>query len=164
MFSDARSLAALSAIAGIGMLGGAFAFQHLGGLDPCVLCIYQRWAWAAVIAASVLALAFARNGAAARILLVLTGLAMLIGAGLAGFHVGVEQHWWAGTSECSGITGKAQTVEELKRQLFATPVTRCDEVAWSLAGISMAGWNLILSLTGAVLLIWQLTRIQRRHP
>ena len=164
MFSDARSLAALSVIAGIGMLGGAFAFQHLGGLDPCVLCIYQRWAWAAVIAASVLALAFARNGAAARILLVLTALAMLIGAGLAGFHVGVEQHWWAGTSECSGITGKAQTVEELKRQLFATPVTRCDEVAWSLAGISMAGWNLILSLTGAVLLIWQLTRIQRRHP
>ena len=164
MFSDARSLAALSAIAGIGMLGGAFAFQHLGGLDPCVLCIYQRWAWAAVIAASVLALAFARNGAAARILLVLSALAMLTGAGLAGFHVGVEQHWWAGTSECSGITGKAQTVEELKRQLFATPVTRCDEVAWSLAGISMAGWNLILSLTGAVLLIWQLTRIQRRHP
>ena len=164
MFSDARSLAALSAIAGIGMLGGAFAFQHLGGLDPCVLCIYQRWAWAAVIAASVLALAFARNGAAARILLVLSALAMLTGAGLAGFHVGVEQHWWAGTSECSGITGKAQTVEELKRQLFATPVTRCDEVAWSLAGISMAGWNLILSLTGAVLLIWQLTRIPRRHP
>ena len=83
MFYDARSLAALSAIAGIGMLGGAFAFQHLGGLDPCVLCIYQRWAWAAVIAASVLALAFARNGAAARILLVLTALAMLIWAGLA---------------------------------------------------------------------------------
>ena len=164
MFSDAHSLAALSAIAGICMLGGAFAFQHLGGLDPCVLCIYQRWAWAAVIAASVLALAFARNGAAARILLVLSALAMLTGAGLAGFHVGVEQHWWAGTSECSGITGKAQTVEELKRQLFATPVTRCDEVAWSLAGISMAGWNLILSLTGAVLLIWQLTRIPRRHP
>jgi disulfide bond formation protein DsbB len=80
---------------------------------------------------------------------------MLIGAGIAGFHVGVEQQWWAGTAECGGLTGQAKTVEELKAQLFATPVTRCDAVAWSLFGISMAGWNLIVSAAGGVLLAWQ---------
>lgn len=137
------------------MLGAAFAFQHLGGLDPCVLCVYQRWPWAAVIAAGLLALLTARHAGIARLLLGLAAIAMLIGAGIAGFHVGVEQQWWAGTSECGGVTGQAKTVAELKAQLFATPVTRCDAVAWSLLGISMAGWNLIVSAAGGVLLAWQ---------
>ncbi len=137
------------------MLGAAFAFQHLGGLDPCVLCLYQRWPWVAVIAAGVLALLAARHAGSARVMLGLAAIAMLTGAGIAGFHVGVEQQWWAGTSECGGVTGQAKTVEELKAQLLATPVTRCDEIAWSLFGISMAGWNLIVSAAGGVLLAWQ---------
>ena len=89
--------------------------------------------------------------------LALAGLAMIAGAGIAGFHVGVEQHWWAGTSECGAQSGAPQTVEALKQQLLATAVTRCDEIAWSLFGISMAGYNLILSLAGAVVLAWSLT-------
>lgn len=137
------------------MLGAAFAFQHLGGLDPCVLCVYQRWPWVAVIAAGVLALLAARHAGPARVMLGLAAIAMLTGAGIAGFHVGVEQQWWAGTSECGGVTGQAKTVEELKAQLLATPVTRCDEITWSLFGISMAGWNLIVSAAGGVLLAWQ---------
>lgn len=137
------------------MLGAAFAFQHLGGLDPCVLCLYQRWPWVAVIAAGVLALLAARHAGPARVMLGLAAIAMLTGSGIAGFHVGVEQQWWAGTSECGGVTGQAKTVEELKAQLLATPVTRCDEIAWSLFGISMAGWNLIVSAAGGVLLALQ---------
>lgn len=137
------------------MLGAAFAFQHLGGLDPCVLCVYQRWPWVAVIAAGVLALLAARHAGTARVMLGLAAIAMLTGAGIAGFHVGVEQQWWAGTSECGGVTGQAKTVEDLKAELLATPVTRCDEIAWSLFGISMAGWNLIVSAAGGVLLAWQ---------
>lgn len=148
-------LAILTSLLGAAMLGGAFAFQHLGGLDPCVLCIYQRWPWVAVIATGLLALAAARNAGLARALLGVAAVAMLAGAGIAGFHVGVEQQWWAGTSECGGVTGQAKTIEELKAQLFATPVTRCDEIAWSLLGISMAGWNLIVSAAGGVLLAWQ---------
>ena len=154
---DLPGLAILTALLGAAMLATAFAFQHMGGLDPCVLCIYQRWPWVAVIAAGLLALATTKAGPAgiARLLLGLAAIAMLTGAGIAGFHVGVEQHWWAGTSECGGVTGQAKTVEELKAQLMATPVTRCDEVAWSLLGISMAGWNLIVSAAGGVLLAWQ---------
>ncbi len=164
MHCDPRTLAALTFALGLAVLGGAFAFQHWGGLDLCVLCVYQRWAWVAVIATAALALALSGWKALAITFLVLALLALLASAGLAGFHVGVEQHWWAGTSECGGQTGKAKTLAELKAQLMATPVTRCDEVAWSLAGISMAGWNMILSLGGAVLLAWQLLSHQRSNP
>lgn len=164
MHSEVRLLAGFCVAAGTGMLGGALAFQHLGGLSPCVLCLYQRWPWLAVICLGVLALVLASKPTMSKALLGLAVLAMLIGAGIAAFHVGVEQHWWAGTSECGGLTGKATTIEDLKRQLMATPVTRCDEVAWSMAGISMAGWNMILSLGGAVLLAWRLLALPRRHP
>ncbi len=77
-------------------------------------------------------------------------MAFLVGAGLAAFHVGVEQHWWAGTAECGANFGPAGSVEELRRRLLAQAVVRCDEVAWSLFGISMAGYNFLLSLALAV--------------
>lgn len=132
----------------LALLAGAFAFQHLGGLAPCVLCIWQRWphAIAAVLAlvAGLLTPA-GRGGAAAAWLMVAAGVMLLAGAGIAGFHVGVEQHWWEGTAEC-GTTETAASVAELKARLLETPVARCDEVAWSLLGISMAGWNLLLSV------------------
>ena len=69
----------------------------------------------------------------------------LAGAGLAGFHVGVEQHWWAGLAACEG--GPAgETVAELRERLLNAPPARCDEVAWPLLGLSMAAWNGLLSL------------------
>ena len=84
MLSDARILAALAVLAGVAMLGGAFAFQHLGGLDPCVLCIYQRWAWAAVIVAGALAFwaALAQKPRWSLFLLAATSLALLASGGL----------------------------------------------------------------------------------
>lgn len=132
----------------LALLAGAFAFQHLGGLAPCVLCIWQRWphavAAALAVVAGLLTLA-GRRGPAPTWLMIAAGGVLLAGAGIAGFHVGVEQHWWEGTAEC-GTTGTAASVAELKARLLETPVARCDEVAWSLLGISMAGWNLLLSL------------------
>ena len=73
-------------------------------------------------------------------------MAALVGAGIALFHVGVEQHWWQGTAECGSTLPPAATIDELRARLLAQPVVRCDEVAWSLFGISMAGYNVILSL------------------
>ncbi|MCA8926488.1 MAG: disulfide bond formation protein B [Alphaproteobacteria bacterium] len=155
---DLRLLALLLSLAGIAVLLAAFGFQHLGGLDPCVLCVYQRWPWVAAIVLG--ALAFGLGGH--RGLLALAALALAVGAGIAAFHVGVEQHWWAGTSECGGTVGAATTVEELKRQLLATPVTRCDEIAWSLFGISMAGYNFLLSAGLAIGVGGALVRNRRR--
>ncbi|UEM01603.1 disulfide bond formation protein B [Skermanella rosea] len=152
--SDALSAPRLPALlllgAGIGSLLAAFFFQYVVGLQPCVLCIWQRWPYVAVIILAAAALLLARAPKARAALLALCGVALLVGGGIAVFHVGVEQHWWTGTPGC-GVTGTADSVEALRAQIMATPVVRCDEVAWSLFGISMAGYNILISLVLAAI-------------
>jgi disulfide bond formation protein DsbB len=74
----------------------------------------------------------------------LAGLIFLIGGGIAVFHVGVEQHWWQGTAECGGAS-IARTLEELRAQLIGRPVVRCDQAQFHFLGLSMAGWNALIS-------------------
>ncbi|MCY4231722.1 MAG: disulfide bond formation protein B [Alphaproteobacteria bacterium] len=124
-------------------LAAAFAFQHLGGLEPCSLCIWQRWPHVATALFAVLSLGLRQPGAA--VALGMAGLAALAGTGLAGFHIGVEQHWWPGLAACEGGSS-AKTVAELREHLLNAASTRCDEVAWSFLGLSMAAWNGLLSL------------------
>ena len=133
-------------VASVGILGSALASQYLGGLAPCQLCHYQRWPYIATIVLSLGALAAFRGLGARRVLLGLCGVLFLVGAGVAVYHVGVEQGWFQGPTSCSGAATEATTIEELRRQLLAAPIVRCDEVAWSMFGISMAGYNLIASL------------------
>ncbi len=161
MSFELRKLALLTAVLAAAVLATAFGFQHLGGLDPCVLCVYQRWPWVAVIVLGVLA--SLAGGLICRGLVLLMVLALLAGAGIAGFHVGVEHHWWAGTAECGGQSAAEQSVEALKALLLATPVTRCDEVAWSLGGISMAGWNGIVSLGASLVLAGALSFSRKKE-
>jgi disulfide bond formation protein DsbB len=142
---DVRNAAALIFAISAALLAGALAFQYWGGLQPCVLCLWQRYAHVAVMGFAVLAFLFGRSSGGA-VLLIGAGLAALAGAGIAGFHVGVEQHWWQGTAECGSTLGPAATIDELRARLLAQPVVRCDEIAWSLFGISMAGYNFLLSL------------------
>lgn len=133
--------------ASLGVLAVALAWQHLGGVEPCILCIYQRWPYVAVAVLAAGGLALDRRPAARAAIIGLCGVALLIGAGIAGFHVGVEQHWWAGTADCSADPLAAgNSIEALRAQLLAEPVVPCDEVAWSLFGISMAGYNFLISL------------------
>lgn len=132
--------------ASAGSLLAAFFFQYVVGLQPCVLCIWQRWPYAVVIALSIVSLAVATDAHKLRaVLLALCGVALLVGGGIAVFHVGVEQHWWTGTSGC-GVTATADSIDALRAQIMAAPVVRCDQVAWSLFGISMAGYNILISL------------------
>lgn len=134
------------------MLAAAFAFQHLAGLYPCELCIWQRWPYVATVLLGIAAALLPPAGRAAA--LALAALVFLGGAGIAAFHVGVEQGWWQGLAACGTTLPEARTVEELRAALLAQPVVRCDEVAWSLAGTSMAGWNGLLSAGLAVLSFW----------
>ena len=137
-----RALAALAALGSLALLLGAFGFQHLGGLAPCEMCIWQRWPHAAAIVLGAAALAM--PGLRARIA-VLGAAVMTVSAGLALLHTGVERKWWEGITECSVAQGD-MSVDALLDAILAAPVVRCDQVAWDLAGLSMASWNGLLSL------------------
>ena len=144
-----------------GALAAAMLSQYFGGLQPCVLCVYQRLPHFLGV---VLGLSsFFVAGKQRRILVGLAGLTWLAGAGIAGFHVGVEQHWWAGTSACGAAAGPAPSLEALTAQILAAPVARCDQVPWSLFGLSMAGQNLVISLfLGVAALSFALRSANRR--
>ncbi|HKU98096.1 MAG TPA: disulfide bond formation protein B [Vineibacter sp.] len=154
-------LSAAVALCGSGaILLGALGFQYLGGYPPCSLCYWQRYGHVAVMALAWLALL--PLGRAARLALTaLAGVALFVTAGIAVYHAGVEWKWWAGPSGCTGVSGLTMSVEELKRVLMGTKMIRCDEIPWSLFGLSMAGWNAVLS---AVLGGWVLGTAWRAAP
>ncbi len=157
------SLMVLAASAAI--LLAAFAFQYIGGLQPCILCWWQRYPYMVTIVVALIAVALApARPPVARALLGFCAIVFLVGAGIAAFHVGVEQHWWQGTAECGANFGPAGSIDELRRRLLAQDVVRCDAIAWSLFGISMAGYNFLLSLALAVFAIHAARSAPRTSP
>jgi disulfide bond formation protein DsbB len=145
-------------LASLASLGAAFASQYWGGLEPCILCIYQRYPYGVAAALGLIGLLVAPRPAWLRLILVLAGLVFLVDAGIAFFHVGVEQHWWTGTAQCGSTLPTGLSAEELEKLLQATPVTPCDRVAWSLFGISMAGYNFIYATLCGLATLWAAAR------
>ncbi len=135
----------------------ALASQYWGGLLPCILCLYQRWPHAAALAFGIAALLLFRVGATrwARLFTLSAGLALLVSAGIGAFHMGVEWRWWAGTASCGSTLGAGGSIEALRTALLETPVVRCDEAAWSFLGLSMAGYNFLLSGVVGLLVLWR---------
>jgi len=149
MIASTRSFAGFIFIASAIVLGAALMSQYWGGLAPCELCLKERWPWDAALA--IAAIAFLLSGRVG------TGLPALVlaliftaGAALAFYHVGVEQHWFAGPSSCTTNATGAQSIDDLRKQLLATEPVLCDQIQWSLFGISLAGWNLIASAAMAL--------------
>jgi disulfide bond formation protein DsbB len=128
-----------------GLLLGALAFQFVGGLAPCEMCHWQRWAHLAVIA---LALPAALGGS--RPFLGLALLAMLVSAGLGLFHAGVEQKWWPGITACAAALPAAGSTADMLDAMLGAPLVRCDSIPWSFLGLSMAAWNAVLSALAAL--------------
>lgn len=131
-------------IAGAGsaaLLAGAFAFQYLGGLAPCPLCLWQRWPHAAAI--GIAALAVAVPG---RLLPSFGAIAALTTAGIGVYHTGVERAWWQGPDTCTSSPMGEISAKDLLGQIMDAPLIRCDDVAWEMLGLSMASWNAVLSL------------------
>ncbi len=126
-------------------LGIVFAMEHLGGLAPCPLCITQRWPYGVALVLSAMALTPGAMGTPRRLLLAGCAIAFLIGSGVGVYHTGIEQGWFEGPAACTGAPARAGTIEALRAQLMATPVVRCDEIPWSLFGISLAGYNALLA-------------------
>lgn len=140
-------LIVLAAGGSAALLAGAFAFQYIGGMAPCQLCLEQRWPHAAAVLIGIAALVIT-----ARWLPLLGALAALATAGLGFYHTGVERGWWTGPDTCTsgGIEGVAPG--DLLTQILDAPIVRCNEVAWEMLGLSMASWNAVLSLALAV--VW----------
>ncbi|HZF42484.1 MAG TPA: disulfide bond formation protein B [Sphingomonadaceae bacterium] len=149
--SRARLLALLVPAA---LLAGALGSQYLGGLSPCEMCHWQRWPHYAAVA---LALAAFAIRPAARSLVVLAALAILTSGAIGVYHAGVELGVFPGLTSCASTATGAST-EELLASIMNTPVIRCDQVQFAFLGISMAGWNAVLSLTSGGLILWLLRR------
>lgn len=127
------------------LLLGALWFQYGMGLPPCQMCYWQRYAHLAVMA-----LAFPAVLTGNRMLAALAIMTMLVSAGLGGFHAGVEQKWWTGPGGCSGSLPSGISASEMFDQMLGKPLVRCDAIPWSLFGVSMAGWNAIVSVFAAL--------------
>jgi disulfide bond formation protein DsbB len=150
-----RVLPALIVLAGLGPLAAAFAAQYWGGIEPCILCIYQRYAHGTAAAVGLVALALAARPALLRPLVALAGLAFLTGAAIAVYHVGVEQLWWRGTAECHApVFDPDMSLEEMRESLLNTRFVPCDQIPWALFGISIAGYNVLYSLVLGLALSW----------
>jgi len=155
LLRNPRAMPALLAAACLGALGTALASQYWGGLYPCVLCIYQRYAYGVALGFAVLAFLLAGSAPGRRLALAGSGLAFLGGSAIAAFHVGVEQKWWQGTAECHApALPDNATVEQLREILLNQPFAPCDRVAWELFGISMAGFNILACAVLAALSFW----------
>lgn len=150
-------------VAGLGLaaLCVAWLAQYGFGLAPCHLCLWQRGAHWATIALALAAVFAGRNRRWRGILLALAGIAALIGAGIALFHVGVEQQWWEGSGACVGGGIAGLSGADLEAAIMNAPVTRCDEVAFEMFGISMAGYNGLFGLGVALFAFWGAKSLSR---
>jgi disulfide bond formation protein DsbB len=145
-----RAFAGFVLAASAVVLGAALVSQYWGGLVPCELCVLQRWPWAVAITISIVALFVAHDTSLRWVALVL-GLVFVVSTGFAFYHLGVEQHWFAGPSACTPSTTAPTTLEEMRQQILNAQVVRCDAVQWSLYGVSLAGWNLLASFVMALI-------------
>lgn len=124
-------------VAAAAALAVALALQYLAGLPPCPFCVYQRYPYLVVIAVGALGLWLRRPRPA----LTVAALALTVTIGLAAYHLGIEQGWLALPSGCAAA-GRATTIDELRQQLAEAPA-RCDQVAFTFAGLSLAAWNVM---------------------
>ncbi len=142
-----RTVAAALLAACLGALAAAFAGEHLLGLQPCILCLYERVPYAVAAVMALVAVAVPMTGSRRRRLILVAGVVLLANALLAFYHVGVEEHWWAGIPGCEGgLLPPDLTVEELQARLAGPQPKPCDEVDWRLFGVSLAGYNALAAL------------------
>jgi disulfide bond formation protein DsbB len=160
------SAAVAIALIGIATLGGAWFFQLVLGLPPCPLCLEQRYAYyVAIPLAAMVMLGVSVNSSRKVFVLAFAAiaLAMLWNAGLGVYHSGIEWKWWDGPQDCSGQVNSLGTAGSLLERMQQERVVRCDEAAWRFLGLSLAGYNVLISLVLAAVAAWGALGAWRDH-
>tara|TARA_R110002124_G_scaffold183806_1_gene351337 strand:+ start:3469 stop:3954 length:486 start_codon:yes stop_codon:yes gene_type:complete len=147
--ASVRTAAWLAFLLPAALLGGALISQYGFGLYPCEMCMWQRWPHLVAILLAAAALAFRRISMAVP-LVVAAAIAILISGLIGGFHAGVEYDWWEGLTSCST---NLPAGGDLLDSIMNAPLVRCDVAPWTLFGISLAGFNFLLSVSGAALIL-----------
>jgi disulfide bond formation protein DsbB len=125
------------------LISGALVSEHVFGLYPCEMCWWQRWPhFAAIALALVSTLAEPK-----RLWIALAAAAVLVSGLIGAFHAGVEYGWWEGLTACANTAGSGG---DPLQAILDAPLVRCDQAPWSLAGISLAGWNFLISTASAL--------------
>ena len=140
------------------LLAGAWGSQLIGHLYPCEMCHWQRWPHYAALPFAVLAFVVPQRSIA-KAFVILAALLIAVSGAIGVAHAGVEYHWWNGFTACTQpVDLRGLGPEARLEALMKAPVVRCDVAQWSAAGISLAGFNAILSLGGAALILWLMRR------
>jgi disulfide bond formation protein DsbB len=165
--NPALTAALVIAVIAAATLAGAWFLQLALDIRPCPLCLEQRYAYyLAIPLAALTALAAARDAPRALLYLALLilALATLANAGLATYHAGVEWKFWPGPTECTGPILDFGSAGSLLERLDKVKVVRCDEVQWRFLGLSLAGYNVLISLLMSAIAAWGITRLAARKP
>ena len=160
-FDYAKAGRLIALLLPLALLGGALGSQYLGGLHPCEMCHWQRWPHAAAIVLAALAFTGPATSSRSRMLTLLAAATIAISGAIGVYHAGVEAKIFEGITTCTALPRGASTAELLK-QITHAPLVRCDQVQFEFLGISMAGWNAILSLSGAALVAYLTLRDRGR--
>jgi disulfide bond formation protein DsbB len=152
-FSAAPAARLIALLLPLALLGGAFASQYLGGLYPCEMCWWQRYAHMAAIAAAALAFTAPAESSRARVFTLLAALAIAVSGAIGVYHAGVEAKIFQGFTQCTAEVSRGISTADLLKQLTHAPLVRCDEVQFRFLGLSLAAWNAILSLGGAAVIV-----------
>jgi disulfide bond formation protein DsbB len=163
--ADETLAAAFIAFIGLLTICGFFFFQYVLGYPPCPLCLDQRKAFYVAVPLAALLVLGSQYGASRKVLLLgfaAITLAMLWNTGLSAYHAGVEWKFWPGPTDCSGPINSLGSTTNLLKSLQNIRIVRCDEAAWRLFGISLAGYDVIVSLVLAIAAAFGFVRTRRR--
>jgi disulfide bond formation protein DsbB len=144
---NSARIAQFEGVVALALILGALGFQYIGNYPPCEMCHWQRWPLFAAIAVAVIAGFGAKGGAGAQRLAILAILLVAASGAIGAYQAGVEWHWWPGPAECTGTRFVFHGLQDLN----APGAVRCDVAAWRLFGISLAGYNALISLGSAAI-------------
>jgi disulfide bond formation protein DsbB len=146
----ATRIAIVLGLVSLALIMGALGFQYIGGYPPCEMCMWQRYPHFAAIAIGLIGGLFLSAdvlpASLAKLVAALALLCLAITGAIGVYHAGVEWHWWKGPAACTGPAFIATGKLDLKAHIVS-----CENAAWRLFGISMAGYNAIVSLGAAII-------------